>query len=538
MAIAPFRRLGFFSCLAFAAFLIACGGGGGGSPIAPTPPAPNDANQWMWVRGVEVDVQVPPGWPGPSPEPWNDGAWYGTLGVPVAYNGMGAGTVPGGRYSSAYWTDKRGNFWLFGGHGLGGNEIGGYEEDCFLNDLWEFTPSNNEWTWVGGSDTGGPNLDPAYVVHGWSGVYGTQGTAASGNIPGGRMGAVSLTDHSGNFWLFGGIGFDTGTEATYLNDLWEFDTSTNEWTWVSGSSSGGQTGVYGTQGTPASANVPPGLQEATGWVDSNNNLWLFGGVGPSEDGARVWFNNLWEFNTTTREWTWVSGGGSAGVNGSLGAGVYGTLGVPSPNNIPGARYGSSGWIDSSGNLWVFGGFANGPVSPGGQIGTNELNDLWEFSPATEQWTWVAGEAGGTYVDAVDMAPALATYGTQGVAAPGNTPGGRQNATTWTDSAGTFWLFGGTGDDSTGFVGNGPLNDLWKFDLSKKEWTWVAGSDLGSQAGTYGTEGAFAAANSPGGRYSSAQWIDQSGDFWIFAGSGPDEFVAQSGPLNDLWRYHP
>ena len=75
------------------------------------------------------------------------------------------------------------------------------------------------------------------------GTYGTMGTPASGNIPAGRESAVSWTDSSGDFWLFGGydyyIGYSDNENCSnnylYLNDLWEFNLSTNEWTWMSGS---------------------------------------------------------------------------------------------------------------------------------------------------------------------------------------------------------------------------------------------------------------------------------------------------------------
>ena len=50
-------------------------------------------------------------------------------------------------------------------------------------------------------------------------------------------------------------------ERRGLNDLWEFNTSTKTWTWMSGgntvpAANGGQSGVYGTQGTPSTANFP------------------------------------------------------------------------------------------------------------------------------------------------------------------------------------------------------------------------------------------------------------------------------------------
>jgi hypothetical protein len=51
------------------------------------------------------------------------------------------------------------------------------------------------------------------------------------------------------------------------------------------------------------------------------------------------------------------------------------------------------------------------------------------------------------------------YGTLGVAASTNIPGGRQNAVSWIDASGNLWLFGGDGKDSTGTSTR--LNDLWK-----------------------------------------------------------------------------
>ena len=48
-------------------------------------------------------------------------------------------------------------------------------------------------------------------------------------------------------------------------------------------------------------------------------------------------------------------------------------------------------------------------------------------------------------------------------AAGNIPGGRNHATSWTDSSGHFWLFGGKGFDSNGIRGH--FNDLWKYQLA-------------------------------------------------------------------------
>ena len=286
----------------------------------------------------------------------------------------------------------------------------------------------NEWTWMGGSSTNGS-----------SGVYGTLGVYTAGNIPGGRYGASSWTDSSGHLWLFGGWGFDSNGNGGSLNDLWEFNPAKNKWAWMGGSSTGGTTiqpGVYGTLGTPAATNIPGGREYASSWTDSSGNLWLFGGWGSDANGNWGDLNDLWEFNPSNNKWAWM-GGNTSGNQ----PGVYGTLRTPATTNIPGGRYAAACWTDLNGKLWLFGGDgydANG--------NWDQLNDLWEFNPSTNQWAWMGGSStGGTTIQ-----PGV--YGTLGEYAAGDTPGGRTNAVSWTDSSGHLWLLGGQGYDANGTLG--------------------------------------------------------------------------------------
>ena len=125
------------------------------------------------------------------------------------------------------------------------------------------------------------------------------------------------------------------------------------------------------------------------------------------------------------------------------------------------------------------------------------------------------------------------YGTQGVAAANNVPGSRCSGVSWIDNSGNLWLFGGQGYGSTGTV-NGDLNDLWEYSPATKEWTWVDGSNTGTQqgpSGVYGTLGVAAATNVPGGRDSAVSWTDSNGNFWLFGGESAES-------LNDLWRNDP
>ena len=297
-----------------------------------------------------------------------------------------------------------------------------------LNDLWEFNPTAKTWTWVSGSNTQTTVKSDVWCVR-------HEGVASTGNIPGPRDSAAAWTDNSGNFWLFGGEGFISATTNGIFNDLWKYSPSTKEWTWVSGSDTINAGGVYGTLGVASASNVPGargsgGCGAALSWTDSSGNFWLFGGCGTNGI-----LNDLWEFNPTTKEWTWVSGSDTANA-----VGVYGTQGVASANNVPGARGYSVSWKDNSGNLWLYGGEGNGATSNT----SYDLSDLWEFNPSTKEWTWVNGSnAGGV----------LPVYGTQGTASASNTPGGRDSAVGWADSSGNLWLFGGFDyDTATGANG--------------------------------------------------------------------------------------
>lgn len=181
----------------------------------------------------------------------------------------------------------------------------------------------SEWVWMGGSQTAGA-----------VGVYGTQGSAATGNIPGARQNAFTWTDASGNLWLFGGTGKDSAGTQGELNDLWEFNSSTNEWTWVSGSKTANAAATCGTPGAWSATYIPGPRDSGVAWADKSGNLWLFGGNGYDCGGKQGLLNDLWEYSPSNQEWTLVSGSESANSNGN-----YGTQGGALSTNVPGAREG-------------------------------------------------------------------------------------------------------------------------------------------------------------------------------------------------------
>ena len=414
----------------------------------------------------------------------------------------GAPAVPGGRLGAATWTDQSGNFWLFGGYGFGSTGLQGV-----LNDLWEY--SGGVWTLKSGSTT----IPGQYLCN--------EGNYTSGSyVVGGRENAATWVDASGELWLFGGSGCgNTSTTAGFLNDLWMYNIASGTWTFEGGDQTTGQTGVYGLQNIASTTFLPGARHEAVALTGSDGSLWLFGGFGLDSSDYPGWLNDLWKFNPTTKEWTWMAGSLSSNPTA-----VYGTEGTPSDSNVPGGRAESAGLVDFSGNLWLYGGYGYTASSSG----TGSLNDLWEFDTTTLEWTWVSGS------NAFDQ---RGSYGTEYVTAGGQAPGGRYGHNLWSDKAGNFWLFGGFAFDNTGLGGS--LNDLWEFDTTIKEWTWAGGTETvpTAQTAVYGTEDIPATTNIPGGRYAYAAWNDGQDDFWLFGGNG---YItpATSGDLNDLWEAIP
>ena len=452
-----------------------------------------------------------------------------------------------------------------------------------------------EWTWMGGHNKVASSGS-------WAGVYGKLGTPAAVNIPGSRQLAATWTDNSGNLWLFGGQGFDSKAVIGYLNDLWKFSPSLNEWTWMGGSATiicasnqcSSQFGVYPSQPGEAYAvpalSFPGGRDSASTWTDSSGNLWLFGGTGYDSAGNTGDLNDLWEYSPSLKEWRWMGGAStmaclktSCGQEGVFPTSGYGGVGSP------GGRRLATAWTDSGGNLLLFGGIGFGISGPAsGVINDGDLDDLWEFNPLANQWTWIGGcnseysnscqSSAGTYSGPQSRASAaswtdgngnlwlfggfgaknLITFSTVDLndlwefnsashtwipitanqTGSGTYPAGRGYATGWTDSDGNLWLFGGAGFDAED--DNGQFNDLWMFNTASNAWTFEGGNSTVDNKGvSNGNAGLRDSSMTPfpGGHDSAASWKDSSGNFWLFGGYGYD-INGGVGFLNDVWKYQP
>ncbi|HYV90953.1 MAG TPA: T9SS type A sorting domain-containing protein [Chitinophagales bacterium] len=192
--------------------------------------------EWTWMSGDSIYNALPV---------------YGIQGVPDVNN------RPGGRWCYASWKDDQDNFWLFGG-----NHYDPYAGEQSLNDVWKYSPSTGEWTWMSG-DTLVDQPGNAGAECEFSTVY----------IPGSRWeNRACLRDTCGNVWMYGGHTIPEG--YSQFCDLWIYRPQLNDWAWL-GSNCNHH---YGIKEVPDALNSPGMRMGSVTWFDRNGNMWLFGGI--------------------------------------------------------------------------------------------------------------------------------------------------------------------------------------------------------------------------------------------------------------------
>lgn len=407
---------------------------------------------WTWMRG---DITVP------------SAISLGNYGVKGVSN---PNNDPPGRYHGNYWMDKQGNFWMTGGAMLASN---------YLNDLWKYTPQNNEWTWENGAQLS--------TVPG--GVLGTQGIPSSLNFPpSSGLSGYTWTDTNNNLWYYHTWG-----------DMWRYSIATNEWTWMNGQGISGQPSVYGTMGVASPLNNPGFHTEGKcAWKDRNDHLWLY---------KR---GNMWMYDIATNQWTWMKGPGIAAP-----VAVFGTFGVPDINNQPALNQNWNCWQDIDYNFYM--GYSM-PAS----------SAVWRFNPDTNEWAWVSG------IDVLTGGSLGAKFVSQCVPSADRNPGkrGESRGGQYIDPetcTNYLWL-------SAGQNGTPKFNDLWLYKPDQQNtWTWISGDSTYNSSGNYGVQGVPSPNNILPSRTGHIMWVDSMQQVWIFGGV---TLNASDTRPNDLWRFTP
>eukprot|EP00158_Paraphelidium_tribonemae_P007709 Partr_v1_DN28337_c0_g1_i1_m79234 putative Inherit from NOG: hedgehog protein len=363
-------------------------------------------------------------------------------------------------------------------------------EPTSSNDVWTFEPISKMWAWIAGkSNTANPSL-------------GTRGVTAVSNTPGYRYDFCgTIHEARGDFVLFGGNSV-RGSQS----DLWLFNLTSSNWTYVTGSTSAfSQAPVYGTPGVAAALNTPGGRFGASCNVDiPTGELLVYGGNAGFGPYVSDTYGDMFAFNFTSVRWKWITGSSTSN------AAVVGSKGSWAANYHPSPRAFSDFALDAeTGITYLFGGIS----------GNLYMNDLWAFKRSTLEWAWLSGLTGTT---------ARGIYGSRYLASVNNMPGGRKaHSLEYHTTTGSIILFGGFGYGNGSRAGE--LNDFWAYNLSTSQWTWIHGTSLEKSQAIFTTGQETPAAHQYG-----AMTVDQfSGDIFMFGG----DFDQNANPsnLDHFWK---
>lgn len=245
------------------------------------------------------------------------------------------GSLPGARYGSAFWSDKDGNFWMFGGSVYSNEKA----KDSYLADLWQFDFNKKTWILVAGPIEEDPKVSASDKED-------------FGRIPSARAQASSWYNSNNNsLYIYGGYGLDPKALGDGgLSDLWQFDIIAKRWILLKGKSGHFEKSITGVTGV-ASDDVTPGFRhEAISWTDDLGDFWLFGGQRTTQNNIMYLNNDIWKYSPSNNKWMYIQSNGN-----------------------PPIQKGGNGFSDSNGNLWIFGGnYVDSEL-------TNRVsNDLWKF----------------------------------------------------------------------------------------------------------------------------------------------------------------
>ena len=235
-----------------------------------------------------------------------------------------------------------------------------------------------------------------------------------------RSNAISFTINAKAYVGLGSIGAMMG-----MNDLWEFDPSTNNWT--------------------QKTSFPlMGRGDAVVFV-INNKAYIATGKDPM---MNQYFNDCWEYDPSTNIWTQKAS-------------------LPAS-----ARYGAAGFsIGGKGYVGL------------GNTGSADLNDFWEYDPSTNTWTQKANYAGGARRFTFNVGADTKGYIGLGIAGSILNDLWEYNPTsnTWLQKQsypGTaFYACAQFVMEGKAYVGTGYtfgfLNHFWQYDFTTNTWTQKA-----------------------------------------------------------------
>lgn len=415
-------------------------------------------NQWTWMSGYLVSDAV---WSYPRPLP----SPLSVQGTPWV---LDSNVKPSVREHSAGGIANNNEIYVYGGASL---------EYEYSSDFWVYDISQQKWAFI--SDLG------------WEAVLDSIGKESPTAHPGGRNRMSSTIDNNGNLWLFGGLYRDRNTNETSVrSDLWKYNPKSKKFTYFGD-----------TQNNP---DEPAARYRARAWVDDDNNLWIYGGA-ITTSSTNSSYNDLWKYNTNTKVWTFISGDKNTFYCKDCSNGVYpDTVGTSGTQYFPRARSDYGYWKDNSGNVWIYGGYAE-------SHGVDEYGDLWKFNSTTYEWTLISGN------DTLNP-PKTETN-----------PGSRNAPYCWVGNDNKLYMSGGL--RQYWYF----LRDTWRINPTDGSWEAVNVDNLINNIPVSAGLGIEDSTNIPGASVNTLNHLTTGSHTYMFSGYGVGS-NNNTGFTGAMWRY--
>lgn len=434
-------------------------------------------NMWTWISGNTPYPTYPV---------------FGKQGVP------GANNTPAG-LTGAYGWVRNSKLYLYGGYGLNRS----YENERGKNNnVWEYNPSNNLWTWLNGDTAyhsydyempdpiiGMPRAgkraawytsDKLYVMrdkgdemwafdHNSNNWTKLKGDTVLQTPVWGQKGLCNMANTPGNedpktYWEYNGKLYQIS--GSNQDILWQFDPLNNCWTWIGGDTVTRRV-EFGNYGKAAAGVFPHSQGPAISWQLGSKTYHLYFSKGDA----------IWEYNHKSEMWRWVKG-----MHNLFSETYYLAKGLDHELNEPkkATHYYSKWWLDA---IWQI----NDTIYT--YISDDKEHILWRYLVDKNIWT------------PVHVSHGKSTYIAKAVPSVYNTPGSRYSYGTAVIGRKLYMYGGGTlGNEYT----DSALNELWEYDIDKNVWTFLKG-DGKNYIPVRGTKGVPASNNIPQGLNYPLMW---------------------------------
>lgn len=369
------------------------------------------------------------------------------------------------------------NTWVFGGQGIYNGK------SALKNDLWKYNVIKREWT----------------LEH--PGSERSDVSSKDQRVPAPRRLASMCGVPNVLIVLFGGMNKD----KQVFGDTWIFTFKEKKWLPLAE--------MLKKLRNESVVDSPNPRADAVLWC-MQTKMMIYGGI--SENSALL--DDMWEYSLVDLTWRQEK----------LSAELHREGIIPPSISYPGGRSGAAAWVGHNEQLYLFAGNSQNENKIDSHHNSGFSTDLWNFNCKKNTWEKLMGES--------KCLPGY--YGQKGKANKKSIPGCRRGAISWTDSEGHLWMFGGEGasSESKSISSELPdviLNDLWYFDLDYKMWSWMGGTNMGSDPGSYGSaNNEFEKGKYPSCRTDAISFHTWN-ELYVVGGIGHDSNKAFS-LLDDVW----